>query len=86
MILSIANRCSLVQQQYATKCLVTSLGDKLYTQPLDDERQQLPSPDELRGKVLIKVRVNHGVGCSCMTGAHTGPQCQAMGTYCAPVR
>jgi len=39
------------------RVLKKSLGDKLYTTPADPNMTSLPSPEKLKGKILIKVMV-----------------------------
>ena len=36
--------------------LVNILGDMLYKDTVDENKQELPSPEDLRGKVLIKAK------------------------------
>ena len=73
MIVSIQNHCSVEQQIIAAKYMRTVFGDKLLTnfddvrdstsQPHDvsshaqPQLQQLPSPEQLKGRILIKVGV-----------------------------
>ena len=40
-------------------CLFLLLADSLYIDPVDPERGQLPSPEELKGKILVKVHMLH---------------------------
>lgn len=35
--------------------MTSILGDKLYSDNVDNSRSSLPSPEELKGKILIKV-------------------------------
>ncbi|XP_073463828.1 1-phosphatidylinositol 4,5-bisphosphate phosphodiesterase delta-3 [Aquarana catesbeiana] len=55
VILSIENHCGLEQQMTMAHHLRTILGDMLLTQPLGDpDPPQLPSPEALKGKILVK--------------------------------
>ncbi|XP_049417638.1 1-phosphatidylinositol 4,5-bisphosphate phosphodiesterase delta-3-A [Epinephelus fuscoguttatus] len=55
LILSLENHCSVEQQAVMAKHLRTILGSKLLTQPLRAQSQKdLPSPEELKGRILIK--------------------------------
>ncbi|KAL4623461.1 1-phosphatidylinositol 4,5-bisphosphate phosphodiesterase delta-1-like [Arapaima gigas] len=55
VILSLENHCSLEQQKIMAEHLTTILGDALLTKPLGDEMPTtFPSPEELKGRFLIK--------------------------------
>ncbi|KAF7661556.1 hypothetical protein LDENG_00259330 [Lucifuga dentata] len=55
LILSLENHCSVEQQAVMAKHLRTFLGSKLLTKPLSDQPlKDLPSPEELKGRILIK--------------------------------
>ncbi|XP_052340136.1 1-phosphatidylinositol 4,5-bisphosphate phosphodiesterase eta-2-like [Oncorhynchus keta] len=55
VILSIENHCSVPQQKKMAQYLVEVMGDKLDLSAIKaDERGRLPSPDILKGKILIK--------------------------------
>ncbi|XP_074659938.1 1-phosphatidylinositol 4,5-bisphosphate phosphodiesterase delta-1-like isoform X2 [Tubulanus polymorphus] len=55
VILSLENHCSIEQQKVMARILLEILGNKLYTTPvLCKVLDQLPSPAELKGKILIK--------------------------------
>ncbi|XP_071792380.1 1-phosphatidylinositol 4,5-bisphosphate phosphodiesterase delta-4-like isoform X1 [Asterias amurensis] len=54
LILSIENHCSIPQQKVMAKQLKSVFGDKLYLQDITEDQTALPSPDELKGKVIIK--------------------------------
>ncbi|XP_078062455.1 1-phosphatidylinositol 4,5-bisphosphate phosphodiesterase eta-2-like, partial [Mustelus asterias] len=57
VILSIENHCSVPQQKKMAQCLCEILGDKLDVSSVHvDDIVQLPSPDSLKGKILVKVR------------------------------
>ncbi|KAK1794513.1 hypothetical protein P4O66_010766 [Electrophorus voltai] len=60
LILSLENHCSLEQQAVMAQQLRSILGDKLLTKPLSDQTcESLPSPEDLRGKVLVKGKKEH---------------------------
>ncbi|NWI97970.1 PLCZ1 phosphodiesterase, partial [Pitta sordida] len=56
VVLSLENHCSLKQQEVMAECLKSILGDKLLCSLIDNEEEitQLPSPEALKFKVLIK--------------------------------
>ncbi|KAL0984453.1 hypothetical protein UPYG_G00141740 [Umbra pygmaea] len=55
LILSLENHCSVEQQVVMARQLRSILGDRLITKPLDEQQPQiLPSPEDLRGKILVK--------------------------------
>ncbi|NXK59680.1 PLCZ1 phosphodiesterase, partial [Sylvietta virens] len=56
LVLSLENHCSPKQQEVMADCLKTILGDKLLSSPIGGEVDvtQLPSPEALKFKVLIK--------------------------------
>eukprot|EP00062_Callorhinchus_milii_P016579 gi/632968142/ref/XP_007900365.1/ PREDICTED: 1-phosphatidylinositol 4,5-bisphosphate phosphodiesterase eta-2 [Callorhinchus milii] len=55
VILSIENHCSVPQQKAMARHLCEVLGDKLdLTSVSTDDPSRLPSPESLRGKILIK--------------------------------
>uniref|UniRef100_A0A087X476 Phosphoinositide phospholipase C n=1 Tax=Poecilia formosa TaxID=48698 RepID=A0A087X476_POEFO len=55
VILSIENHCSVPQQKKMAQYLVEILGDKLDVSSVKaEESGRLPSPESLRGKILVK--------------------------------
>jgi phosphatidylinositol phospholipase C delta len=56
IILSLEVHCSPVQQSAMVKIMMHEFGDKLLLQPLDFESQSLPTPEELKYRILIKVK------------------------------
>ncbi|XP_072312488.1 1-phosphatidylinositol 4,5-bisphosphate phosphodiesterase delta-3-A [Eucyclogobius newberryi] len=55
LILSLENHCSVEQQTVMARHLRTILGDKLLSKPIKGwDTCYLPSPEDLKGKVLIK--------------------------------
>lgn len=69
LILSLENHCSVEQQTVMARHLRSILGDKLLTKPLDDISPLiLPSPEDLKYKILVKgkkERVVEGCSSSC---------------------
>lgn len=55
MILSIEDHCSVVQQRNMATHFKKVFGDLLLTKPVDNNAEELPSPHQLRRKILIKV-------------------------------
>ncbi|KAM6955608.1 1-phosphatidylinositol 4,5-bisphosphate phosphodiesterase delta-4-like [Lycodopsis pacificus] len=63
VILSLENHCGVEQQTVMAKHLSQILGDTLLTTLLDGQvPQQLPSPQELRGRILLKAKKISGPG------------------------
>uniref|UniRef100_A0A3P9K7U3 Phosphoinositide phospholipase C n=1 Tax=Oryzias latipes TaxID=8090 RepID=A0A3P9K7U3_ORYLA len=57
IIVSLENHCGLEQQTLMAQHLTQILGDLLQTSTLDGQvPQQLPSPQELKGKILLKAK------------------------------
>ncbi len=56
VILSFENHCSVDQQKVMANHLINILGSMLYTATVPDNEMQLPSPEDLKGYVLVKVR------------------------------
>uniref|UniRef100_A0A4W4E1Y4 Phosphoinositide phospholipase C n=1 Tax=Electrophorus electricus TaxID=8005 RepID=A0A4W4E1Y4_ELEEL len=54
LILCLENHCSLKQQKLMYQHLKKILGDKIYTDPPKPEDNYLPSPNDLKGKILLK--------------------------------
>ncbi|XP_028266836.1 1-phosphatidylinositol 4,5-bisphosphate phosphodiesterase eta-2a isoform X2 [Parambassis ranga] len=55
VILSIENHCSIPQQKKMAQYLIEILGDKLDVSNIKvDESGRLPSPESLKGKILVK--------------------------------
>ena len=56
LILSLENHCSVEQQKIMTKHLHEILGSLLLTSPLDDNFNTVPSPRDLKNKILVKTK------------------------------
>ncbi|XP_061404388.1 1-phosphatidylinositol 4,5-bisphosphate phosphodiesterase gamma-1-like [Lethenteron reissneri] len=54
LILSIEQHCSLAQQQVMADIFRKVFGDMLLTRPLETHGDELPSPSQLKGKIIIK--------------------------------
>ncbi|GAA6110030.1 1-phosphatidylinositol 4,5-bisphosphate phosphodiesterase delta-3-A [Tachysurus ichikawai] len=55
LILSLENHCSVEQQAVMTQHLHSILGSALLSKPLSEQTlNQLPSPEELKGRILVK--------------------------------
>ncbi|XP_055017175.1 1-phosphatidylinositol 4,5-bisphosphate phosphodiesterase delta-3-A-like, partial [Boleophthalmus pectinirostris] len=55
LVLSLENHCSVEQQAVMAKHLRSILGNRLLTKPLTDQPlNQLPSPEELKYRILVK--------------------------------
>ncbi len=55
MILSIEEHCPLEQQRQMARIFREVFGDKLLTEPVEQMAEQLPSPTQLKGKIILKV-------------------------------
>lgn len=56
IILSIEDHCSIVQQRNMAGSFKKVFGDMLLTKAVDISADGLPSPNQLKRKILIKVR------------------------------
>ncbi|KAL8969067.1 MAG: hypothetical protein Q9183_002170 [Haloplaca sp. 2 TL-2023] len=56
LILSLEVHCNASQQQSMVDIMINGLGDRLVREPLVTGSFQLPSPEELKNKILIKVK------------------------------
>nr|XP_060638622.1 1-phosphatidylinositol 4,5-bisphosphate phosphodiesterase delta-1 isoform X2 [Anolis sagrei ordinatus] len=54
VIISLENHCSLEQQKRMAHHLHTILKDMLLVAPIDPNATTLPSPEQLKGKILVK--------------------------------
>ncbi|XP_041365135.1 inactive phospholipase C-like protein 2 isoform X2 [Gigantopelta aegis] len=54
VIISIENHCNIKQQQVMAACLKEILGDKLCVEPIPENLQCAPSPEDMKSKILIK--------------------------------
>ena len=55
VILSIENHCGLEQQSRMASIMKEVFGERLNVPDPDPNKEFLPSPEELKGKVLVKV-------------------------------
>lgn len=55
VILSIEEHCSVEQQRHMAKVFKEVFGDQLLMKPVEASADQLPSPTQLKGKIIIKV-------------------------------
>lgn len=64
IILSIEDHCSIVQQRNMATFFKKVFGEMLLTKAVDISADGLPSPNQLKRKILIKVRTHwlHGNG------------------------
>uniref|UniRef100_A0A8C0G272 Phosphoinositide phospholipase C n=1 Tax=Chelonoidis abingdonii TaxID=106734 RepID=A0A8C0G272_CHEAB len=54
VIISLENHCSLEQQKMMAQHMKTILGDMLLVMPVDGNISDFPSPEQLKGKILVK--------------------------------
>lgn len=69
VILSIEEHCGVEQQRHMARVFKEVLGDLLLTRPTEASADQLPSPSQLREKIIIKV----GQQSFCCVPASPGP-------------
>uniref|UniRef100_A0A3P9JU53 Phosphoinositide phospholipase C n=1 Tax=Oryzias latipes TaxID=8090 RepID=A0A3P9JU53_ORYLA len=63
LVLSLENHCSVEQQAVMARHLRSILGEKLLQRPLSTEKSKcLPSPEDLKGKILVKGRREESAG------------------------
>ena len=58
MILSIENHCSIPQQHRMADIMEEIFGDLLFKAKRDEDAVYLPSPNQLKHRILIKVFIN----------------------------
>ncbi|XP_043120316.1 1-phosphatidylinositol 4,5-bisphosphate phosphodiesterase gamma-2 isoform X2 [Puntigrus tetrazona] len=54
VVLSLEQHCDIKQQKMMAQILQDIFQDKLLTEPLEPEAEDLPSPNQLKGKIIIK--------------------------------
>lgn len=62
MILSIEEHCPVEQQRQMARIFRDVFGDKLLSEPVEQVAEQLPSPTQLKGKIILKVTERAGDG------------------------
>lgn len=62
LILSIENHCSLLQQRKMATLFQEVFKEMLVVQPVERDAREMPSPQQLRKKIIIKV-TQFGFGC-----------------------
>ncbi len=55
VIIAIENHCSVEQQVKMAEISQEILGEKLYRHRFEAKEEHLPSPEQLKGKVLLRV-------------------------------
>jgi len=55
LVLSIEEHCDIKQQKMMAQVFKDVFQDKLLMEPLEPEAEQLPSPTQLKGKIILKV-------------------------------
>ncbi|ESN98658.1 hypothetical protein HELRODRAFT_94839, partial [Helobdella robusta] len=56
VILSLENHCSISEQKVLAQHLKNILGDLLYLTAIPTDESQLPSPEKLKGKIIVKAK------------------------------
>lgn len=62
VILSIENHCSVPQQVVMVRVMSAVFGDRLIQAPLAENESALPSPEQLRFKILLKAKTIQTAG------------------------
>lgn len=57
VVLSIEEHCDVKQQKLMAQYFREVFQDKLLSEPVELEAEQLPSPNQLKGKIIIKVLI-----------------------------
>ena len=58
VILSIENHCTIPQQRNMAAAFREIFGDMLLAEPIDSNGNALPSPNQLKRKIIIKVALS----------------------------
>ena len=56
VILSVENHCSLAQQRYMAMVFKEVFGETLVTQPVEKNGTEMPSPNQLKRRIILKHR------------------------------
>ncbi|KAL1882989.1 hypothetical protein VTK73DRAFT_511 [Phialemonium thermophilum] len=56
LFVSLEVRCSFATQENMARIMLDIFGDKLVLKPLDPDSDRLPTPSQLSGRILIKVK------------------------------
>ncbi|XP_061702461.1 inactive phospholipase C-like protein 2 [Syngnathoides biaculeatus] len=67
LILCLVAHCSIPQQRVMAQHMKKILGDKLYVESPDKDENYLPSPEKLKGKILLKGK-SLELGCTDLEG------------------
>ncbi|TIA88124.1 hypothetical protein E3P99_02782 [Wallemia hederae] len=59
LILSVENHCDLAQQEKMAQLCISVFGDSLVTERLHHDSDTLPSPEQLRNRILFKTKNQH---------------------------
>ncbi|KAL8952765.1 MAG: hypothetical protein Q9222_001350 [Ikaeria aurantiellina] len=60
LFISLEVHCNAVQQQTMVDIMIKEFGERLLRQPVNPLQLQLPSPQDLRNRILIKVKAGPG--------------------------
>ncbi|XP_057682426.1 1-phosphatidylinositol 4,5-bisphosphate phosphodiesterase delta-3-A-like [Corythoichthys intestinalis] len=80
LILSLENHCSVEQQAVMARHLQSILGDKLLTKPIPGLKcDNLPSPEDLKGKILVKGKKENTAEecCACTSNLNSSEETAA---------
>jgi phosphatidylinositol phospholipase C delta len=61
VILSLEVHCDAEQQAKMVEIMKDGLGEKLVLQPLSEQPSQLPSPESLKNRILVKVKASENI-------------------------
>lgn len=74
VIISLENHCTVDQQMVIAKHMKTILGDHLLTVPVNSNLDDFPSPEQLKGKILVKGKKLNRLSNSSMHNGHSNAE------------
>uniref|UniRef100_A0A8C6UXY5 1-phosphatidylinositol 4,5-bisphosphate phosphodiesterase gamma n=1 Tax=Neogobius melanostomus TaxID=47308 RepID=A0A8C6UXY5_9GOBI len=75
LILSIEEHCPIEQQRQMARIFKDVFGDKLLTEPVEQNAEQLPSPTQLKGKIILKHKKLNVEGGGMFKDVRKGEKC-----------
>ncbi|CAL9696988.1 unnamed protein product [Knipowitschia caucasica] len=75
LILSIEEHCPLEQQRHMARTFRDVFGDKLLTESVEQNAEQLPSPTQLKGKIILKHKKLNVEGAGGFKDVRKGEKC-----------
>uniref|UniRef100_A0A3B3ZC66 Phosphoinositide phospholipase C n=1 Tax=Periophthalmus magnuspinnatus TaxID=409849 RepID=A0A3B3ZC66_9GOBI len=75
LILSIEEHCPIEQQRQMARIFRDVFGDKLLTDPVEQNAEQLPSPTQLKGRIILKHKKLNVEGGGVFKDVRKGEKC-----------